>query len=530
MLETLQQDYIRTAKAKGLRYRRIVVVHTLRNSLIPVVTAAGPILGFLITGSFIVEQIFAIPGIGRVLRRRPCTARDYSVVMGLTVLLSMIVIIANLVVDILYGILDPRTRDASDLMATPAPRPRRAAGASRSRRRRRAGRRRADHARSNLWKDAWYRYIAKPGAARRRRRVRACCSLYCLIWPFVSPYDPYDVHFAQARQSPSLEHPLGTDTFGRDLLTRTALGGRISIGIGFAATIVILAIGVAYGSISGLRRRPARQRDDALPRRALRAPVPAVRDHHARRFSVARASGRWWSRSRSPRGSRRRGSCAGQIITLKQNDYVRAANDARGSLASRPAAAPPAEHARHPRDRGLPGAAGGDPRRGLPVVPRARHRPPDASWGSMAQEGYKVYRVFPLLIIIPSVAIATLDPVRELRRRRPPRRARPEDAGDVMPWPSRSSRSATSRTHFFTREGVVHAGRRRELRASRRGKTLGIVGESGCGKTVTALSVMGLIPKPPARIVARRSAVQGARPGEAVRAASSRTSAGARSR
>ena len=111
MLETLQNDYIRTARAKGLRWRRIVVVHTLRNSLIPVVTAAGPILGFLITGSFVVEQIFAIPGIG-VYYVDAVQARDYSVVMGLTVLLAMVVIIANLVVDILYGILDPRTRDA----------------------------------------------------------------------------------------------------------------------------------------------------------------------------------------------------------------------------------------------------------------------------------------------------------------------------------------------------------------------------------------------------------------------------------
>ena len=111
MLETLQQDYIRTAKAKGLRRRRIVAVHALRNSLIPVVTAAGPILGFLITGSFIIEQIFAIPGIGRYYVTA-VTGRDYSVVMGLTVLLSIIVILANLVVDILYGILDPRTREA----------------------------------------------------------------------------------------------------------------------------------------------------------------------------------------------------------------------------------------------------------------------------------------------------------------------------------------------------------------------------------------------------------------------------------
>jgi oligopeptide transport system permease protein len=111
MLETLQQDYIRTARAKGLRWRRVVVTHTLRNSLIPVVTAAGPILGYLITGSFIVEQIFAIPGIGTYYVTA-VSARDYSVVMGLTVLLALIVIIANMVVDILYGVLDPRTRDA----------------------------------------------------------------------------------------------------------------------------------------------------------------------------------------------------------------------------------------------------------------------------------------------------------------------------------------------------------------------------------------------------------------------------------
>ena len=111
MLETLQQDYIRTARAKGLRWRRVVALHVLRNSLIPVVTAAGPLLGFLITGSFVIEQIFAIPGIGRYYVTA-VTARDYSVVMGLTVLLSIIVILANMAVDILYGILDPRTRDA----------------------------------------------------------------------------------------------------------------------------------------------------------------------------------------------------------------------------------------------------------------------------------------------------------------------------------------------------------------------------------------------------------------------------------
>jgi len=110
MLETLQQDYIRTAKAKGLRWRRIVGLHVLRNSLIPAVTAAAPLLGALITGSFIVETIFGIPGIGKYFVTS-VTGRDYSVTMGITIMLSLIIIVANLAVDILYGYLDPRTRD-----------------------------------------------------------------------------------------------------------------------------------------------------------------------------------------------------------------------------------------------------------------------------------------------------------------------------------------------------------------------------------------------------------------------------------
>jgi ABC-type dipeptide/oligopeptide/nickel transport system permease component len=110
MLETLQQDYIRTAKAKGLRWRRVVGLHVLRNSLIPAVTAAAPLLGYLVTGSFVIERIFAIPGIGQYYVTS-VSSRDYSVTMGITVLLSILIIVANLLVDILYGFLDPRTRD-----------------------------------------------------------------------------------------------------------------------------------------------------------------------------------------------------------------------------------------------------------------------------------------------------------------------------------------------------------------------------------------------------------------------------------
>src|ERR687887_560341 len=111
MLETMQQDYVRTAKAKGLRYRRVIGLHVLRNSLIPAVTATAPLLGLIITGTFVIEFIFSIPGIGRYFINS-VSNRDYSVVLGITVLTSIIIVIANLFVDIMYGVLDPRTREA----------------------------------------------------------------------------------------------------------------------------------------------------------------------------------------------------------------------------------------------------------------------------------------------------------------------------------------------------------------------------------------------------------------------------------
>jgi oligopeptide transport system permease protein len=109
MLETLEQEYVQVARAKGLRWRRIVGLHALRNSLIPVVTAAGPLLGYLVTGSFIVEMIFGVPGIGRYYVAS-VLARDYTVVLAITVLLALVIILVNLLVDVLYAFLDPRIR------------------------------------------------------------------------------------------------------------------------------------------------------------------------------------------------------------------------------------------------------------------------------------------------------------------------------------------------------------------------------------------------------------------------------------
>lgn len=109
MLESLGQDYIRTARAKGVPEIQILFKHALRNSLIPVVTYLGPLIATVITGSFVVEKIFAIPGMGKFFVDS-ITNRDYTVMMGLTVLSAALLCAATLIVDLLYGLIDPRIR------------------------------------------------------------------------------------------------------------------------------------------------------------------------------------------------------------------------------------------------------------------------------------------------------------------------------------------------------------------------------------------------------------------------------------
>jgi ABC-type dipeptide/oligopeptide/nickel transport system permease component len=111
LLETLESDYVRMARAKGLSRRRIVGVHALKNSLLPLIIVAGPMFGAMVTGSFIVENIFSIPGISKYFVAS-VIARDYTVVMGVTIVLAVMIICLNLLVDIAHHMLDPRLREA----------------------------------------------------------------------------------------------------------------------------------------------------------------------------------------------------------------------------------------------------------------------------------------------------------------------------------------------------------------------------------------------------------------------------------
>jgi oligopeptide transport system permease protein len=109
LLEVMQMDYVRTARAKGLAERVVIVRHMLRNALIPVVTIMGPALAGLVTGSFIIEQMFAFPGQGRAYVQAIFN-RDYSMIMGTTLIYAFLVALANLTVDLVYGFLDPRIK------------------------------------------------------------------------------------------------------------------------------------------------------------------------------------------------------------------------------------------------------------------------------------------------------------------------------------------------------------------------------------------------------------------------------------
>lgn len=107
MLDVLGQDYIRTAKAKGVSNVKIIFGHALKNSLIPVITYLGPMLAYIVTGSLVVEKIYAVPGIGRQFVNS-ITNRDYTMIMGTTIVLATLIVVMNLIGDILYKVADPR--------------------------------------------------------------------------------------------------------------------------------------------------------------------------------------------------------------------------------------------------------------------------------------------------------------------------------------------------------------------------------------------------------------------------------------
>jgi oligopeptide transport system permease protein len=259
---------------------------------------------------------------------------------------------------------------------------------------------------SNLWKDAWRRYRRNRGAVVAGTTF-VVIVVFCIVWPFMSPYSGNEVDFSIAKEGPSLAHPLGTDKFGRDILTRTAEGGRVSILIAFGATFAILAIGVVYGSISGfvggrldngmMRFLDALYGLPYLPFAIITLAI--IGNSNLWSMMIALSIASWFTTARIVRG---------QILSLKENDYVRAAR-AVGARWYRILG-------RHllPNTLGvliiaifleLPAVILGE---ALLSFIGLGISPPDASWGAMAYDGRSVYRTHIDSLIVPSVAIATL--------------------------------------------------------------------------------------------------------------------------
>jgi oligopeptide transport system permease protein len=270
---------------------------------------------------------------------------------------------------------------------------------------------------SSLWRDAWARYLRNRGAVTAGI-IFALVVLYAFLIPglwvipgiwtdLVADIDPYSVDFSQASQNPSWAHPFGTDQFGRDLFARAALGGQVSIEIGFAATLVILVVAIVYGGISGvaggmldnvmMRFLDALYGLPFLPFAIITLAIVGTVNIVTMVIALSIVS--WFTDARVVRG---------QIITLKENDYVRAAR-AVGARWYRILA-------RHliPNTLGiliismflsLPTVVLGEAFIsfiGLGI------NPPDASWGAMANEGRDAYRTHPITIVIPSLFIAAL--------------------------------------------------------------------------------------------------------------------------
>ena len=323
-----------------------------------------------------------------------------------------------------------------------------------------------------------------------------------------------EIDFTARLEGPSWQHPFGTDDLGQDLLARMLYGGRISLAVGLAAMVVAIVVGTIVGAIAGMSRGWVGSGLMWLTDLFLSLPqlpllllvIYLFRDALKALFGpeggvfilivVVIGGLRWMPVARLVRA---------QFLSLREKEFVEAAR-ALGATTTRqvvrhilPNALGPGDRRRHHRRRRR------HHRRVDAVVPRARLSARHSDLGSPAVRRQGLPRHRPALGAVSGRRDLPRRAHDQLHRRRPARRARSAQ-GDVMGEPLLEIRGL--KTHFATDDGMVQAVDGVDLTIDRR-ETLGVVGESGCGKTVTALSVLKLIAMPPGRIVAGQILWQG---------------------
>ena len=233
VLEILQQDYLRTARAKGIGRFRVIYKHALRNALVPIVTVIGMEIPMLFGGAVIIEQVFSWPGLG-LMTMSAITSRDYPVIMGVCLLSAVVVLAANLITDILYALVDPTIQLNTEERMTEM------------------------QLKTKKDKDIISESYLQTVFRRFRRHHLAMASLVVLVVlggaalfaPLLAPYDP-DAIIGPFGGAPSRDFLLGTDQIGRDVLSRLLYAMRISLLVGIMATLISTVIGVVLGLVGG---------------------------------------------------------------------------------------------------------------------------------------------------------------------------------------------------------------------------------------------------------------------------------------
>ena len=372
MLQVLSADYMRTARAKGLGERAVVLKHALRNALMPIITLGALEFGTLLSGAVLTEQVFTIPGFGKLIVDAVFN-RDYAVVQGVVLVTATAYIVLNLLADLAYfarqseaAATDGRGALGSTPSAVPVP--------CRRRRRLPAG----------PWRRAWRRLRrrrARACSAWRRARLRRAGAVRAAGSRRTTRSRPAGARSARRRGA---QHWFGTDEIGRDVLSRVIWGTRASLLAGVVSVSISLLLGVPIGLAAGFLGGWVDARDLAHHRRLPRLPVPDPGD---------RAGGlpRPEPDQRDDRDRHlgdadlRAADARRRCINVKVEDYIEAAR-AVGNPPLRHRAAPRAAEHRRAADRA--GDAGdrrrGD-RRGQPVVPRPRPAAAGAELGQHAQ-------------------------------------------------------------------------------------------------------------------------------------------------